>query len=466
MKRLVKNGTIVRATGSFEADLLIEGEKITAIGKDLDSKAAAADEVIDAKGKYVLPGAIDPHTHIAMQLQEISSQDDFETGTAAAACGGITCLVDFANQTKGGSIQQCVDRKRGLADGRASVDYSFHPAIVDPRPEIFDEIEKAVDEYGTPDFKVYYVYDFRIDDAALLRLLAAVKTHGGLVQLHAENVYVIDYMNEKLEKEGKLAPYYHAKSRPNLAEEEAVMRAIKMVELTNSQIYIVHLSTKEGLKRVQEARDRGLHVYAETCPQYLLFTEERYKEPDWKGAKYVMSPPLRTKESSEALWKGINSGDIQVMGTDHCPFDFRGVKDMFGKDDYKKIPNGSPGIETLLMVMHSEGVVKGKISLERMVDILSTGTARMFGLTEKGEIAVGKDADVVIFDPKQKFTVTREKLHMNVDYTPFEGWEITGMPAVVYCRGKKVAEWSDGQMVHTGEKGWGKFVKRAPFRPF
>lgn len=465
MKRLIKNGTIVRASGSFQADLLMEDEKITMIGKDLGSKETGAEEVLDAKGKYVLPGAIDPHTHISMPFMGTYAQDDFDTGTVAAACGGVTCLVDFALQAKGESIKQCLDRKNGIA-GKASIDYSFHPGIMDPRPEIIDEIEKAVHEYGTPDFKVFFVYDFRVDDATLIKMLQAVKTHGGLVQLHAENVYVIDYMNEVLEKEGKLEPYYHAKSRPNLAEEEAIMRAVKMVELTDSCLYIVHLSSKEGLERIQEARDRGFHVYTETCPQYLLFTEDRYKEPDWNGAKYVMSPPLRTKESNEALWKGINSGDIQVVATDHCPFDFKGKKDMFGKDDYKKIPNGAPGIETLLMVMHSEGVVKGRISLEQMVDVLSTGTARMFGLTEKGEIEVGKDADVVIFDPKQQFTITQNKLHMNVDYTPFEGWEITGMPSVVFNRGRKVAEWTDGKMEYTGEKGWGKFVKRAPFRPF
>lgn len=327
-------------------------------------------------------------------------------------------------------------------------------------------MEKAAKEYGTPDFKVFFVYDFRVDDATLLKLLEETKKHGGLVQLHAENVYVIDYMNEKLAKEGKLEPYYHAMSRPNLAEEEAVMRAIKMVELTGSSLYIVHLSSKEALERIQEARDRGLNIYAETCPQYLLFTDDRYKEPDWNGAKYVMSPPLRTKESNEALWKGINSGDVQVLATDHCPFDFKGKKDMFGKDDYKKIPNGAPGVETLLPVMYTEGVVKGRITKEKMVDLLSTATAKMFGLTEKGEISVGKDADIVVFDPNQQFTVTNDKLHMNVDYTPFEGWQLTGMPSVVFARGKKVAQWGGDKMEYVGEKGWGKFVKRAPFKGF
>jgi len=307
------------------------------------------------------------------------------------------------------------------------------------------------------------VYDFRVDDATMIKLLEETKTHGGLVQVHAENVYIIQHMNEVLEKQGKLAPYYHAVSRPNIAEEEAIARAIKMVELTDSRIYIVHLSSKEGLFKVKEARDHGIDVFAETCPQYLLLNEDRYKEADFNGAKYVMSPPLRTEESSEALWGGLKGGDLQVVATDHCPFDFHGKKDMFGKDDYKKIPNGAPGIETLLMLMHTEGVVKGRISLERMVDVLSTGTARMFGLKDKGEIIVGKDADIVVFDPEQKFTITQDKLHMNVDYTPYEGMKMTGMPYAVYSRGKRVAEWNGEQLAFVGEIGRGRFVKREPF---
>jgi dihydropyrimidinase len=300
----------------------------------------------------------------------------------------------------------------------------------------------------------------------MIKLLQETKKHGGLVQVHAENVHIINHMNQVLEKEGKLEPYFHAVSRPNIAEEEAIYRASKMVEMTGSRIYIVHLSSKEGLWIVKAARDRGVDIYAETCPQYLLLDEERYKEPDWNGAKYVMSPPLRTKESNAALWEGLKGGDLQVVATDHCPFDFKGKKDMFGKDDYKKIPNGAPGIETLLVLLHSEGVAKGRISLERMVDVLSTGTARMFGLKQKGEIVVGKDADVVVFDPEQKFNVTQSKLHMNVDYTPYEGMEIIGMPAAVYSRGQKVAQWNGDQMEFVGQVGRGQFIKREPFSGF
>ena len=463
MSVLIKGGLIVTSTGRYVADVYAEDGKIKTIGRDLDSPA---DEVVDAAGKYVLPGAIDPHTHIAMPFMGTFAQDDYESGTIAAACGGVTSLVDFDLQQKGESLLEAIERKISWADGKAAIDYSLHPAIMDPRPEVIDEVKKAILEYGTPSFKIFMVYDFRVDDATMVKLLEETKRYGGLVQVHAENVYIIQHMNEVFAAEGKLEIPYHAASRPNIAEEEAIARAAKMVELTGSRIYIVHLSSKEGLFKVKEARDRGINVFAETCPQYLLLDEERYKEPNFGGAKYVMSPPLRSKESNEALWTGINSGDLQVLATDHCPFDFHGKKDMFGKDDYKKIPNGAPGIETLLMMIHSEGVVKGRISLERMVDVLSTGTARMFGLKDKGAIQVGKDADIVVFDPKQKFTVSHEKLHMNVDYSPFEGMEVTGMPSVVFSRGERVAEWKDDRVEFVGEIGRGRFVKREPFEDF
>ncbi len=463
MSVLFKNGVIISASGRYTGDVYVDGDKIKTIGTDLEYPA---DEIIDAKGKYILPGAIDPHTHISMPFMGTFAQDDYETGTIAAACGGVTALVDFDLQQKGETLLEAIERKKALADGKVAIDYSLHPAVMDPRPEVIEEVQKACLEYGTPSFKIFMVYDFRVDDATMIRLLEETQKHGGLVQVHAENVYIIQHLNEVLEKEGKLTPYYHAKSRPNIAEEEAVSRAAKMVELTGSRIYIVHLSSLEGLRQVQAAQARGVDVFAETCPQYLLLDEERYKEPDFNGAKYVMSPPLRTPASNQALWQGLKDGSLQVVATDHCPFDFKGKKDMFGVDDYKKIPNGAPGIETLLMLMHSEGVVKGRITLERMVDVLSTSTARMFGLKDKGEIVVGKDADIVVFDPDQKFTITQPKLHMNIDYTPFEGLEVTGMPSVVYSRGQKVAQWNGDQMEFVGEIGRGQFVKREPFEAF
>ncbi len=460
MSVLIKGGLIVTSTESYKADLLIEGEKITTIGTNLTCQA---DEVVDARGKYILPGAIDPHTHLCMPFMGTYAQDDYKSGTIAAACGGVTTIVDFQIQHKGESILQGLERKKALATGNVVVDYSLHPAITDPRPEVIEEVKAAIQDYGTPSFKIFMVYDFRVDDGVMVQLLEQTKKYGGLVQVHAENPFIIQHMNEVLAAEGKLDPYYHAVSRPNIAEEEAIARAAKLVEFTDSRLYVVHLSSREGLEKIKEFRKRGIEIYAETCPQYLLLDEERYKEPDFNGAKYVMSPPLRTKESNEALWSGLSSGDVQVLSTDHCPFDFKGKKDMFGKDDYKKIPNGAPGIETLMTLLHSEGVVKGRLSLERMVDVLSTSTAKMFGLKDKGAIAVGKDADIVVFDPEQKFTISQSKLHMNVDYNPYEGVEIAGMPHQVFSRGLKVAEWRKDQVVFVGEVGRGKFIKRAPF---
>ena len=322
MSVLFKGGTIVNATGRYLADVFADGSTIKAIGTDLDNPA---DEIVDAKGKYILPGAIDPHTHISMPFMGTHAQDNYETGTIAAACGGVTCVVDFDLQQKGETLFEALERKKALAEGKVCVDYSLHPAIMDPRPDVIAEVKKACLEYGTPSFKIFMVYDFRVDDGTMIKLLEVTKKYGGLVQVHAENVYIIQHMNEVLEKEGKLEPYYHAVSRPNIAEEEAVGRAAKMVELPD-RAFTSCLASKEGLSKVQEARNNGVDVYAETCPQYLLLDDERYKEPDFNGAKYVMSPPLRTKESNAALWEGLRIGDIQVVATDHCPFDLKGKR--------------------------------------------------------------------------------------------------------------------------------------------
>jgi dihydropyrimidinase len=463
MSVLLKNGLVVTATGSYVADVYVEGDSIKSIGTGL---AVKADETVDATGKYILPGAIDPHTHIDMPFMGTTSSDDWRTGSIAAACGGTTTIVDFSLQGKGEMLKDAVDRQKGRADGKTVVDYSIHPGVTDARQDVIDEVKKAIHDYGTPSFKIFLFYDFRVDDYAMIRLLEETKKHGGLVQVHAESFDMIRRLNEQFAAEGKLTPSYHAKAHAVIAEEEAVDRAAKAVEFTGSRIYIVHLSSGKGLWKIKQARDRGLRVYAETCPQYLTLTEDRYEEPNWNGAKYVMSPPLRTQESQEELWMGLRDGDVQTIGTDHCPFNFKGQKDMNGKDDYKKIPNGAPGIETMMMLLHTEGVVKGRITLERMVDVVSTGTARMFGLGKKGAIAAGKDADIVVFDPKRKFTISQKKLHQNVDYTPWEGWEMTGMPEVVYARGKRVAQWSGDQMKFVGEPGRGRFVKRDPLAAF
>ncbi len=463
MSVLLKNGLVVTSTGSSVADVYIEGDIIKAVGSGLGMKA---DETVDASGKYILPGAIDPHTHIDMPFMGTTSSDDWKTGSVAAACGGTTCIIDFSLQGKGEALRDAVDRQKGKADGKTVVDYSIHPGVTDARPDVIDEVKKAIHEYGTPSFKIFLFYDFRVDDYAMIRLLEETKTHGGLVQVHAESFDMIRRLNEQFAAAGTLGPLQHAKAHAILAEEEAVDRCTKAVEFTGSRIYVVHLSSSRGLWKVRQARDRGLRVHAETCPQYLTLTEDRYNDPDWNGAKYVMSPPLRPQESLDEMWLGLRDGDVQTVGTDHCPFNFKGQKDMNGKNDYKVIPNGAPGIETMLMLMHTEGVVKGRITLERMVDVVSTGTARMFGLSNKGAVAAGKDADIVVFDPKKKFTITQKKLHQNVDYTPWEGWEMTGMPQIVYSRGKKVAEWSGDQVKFVGAAGAGRFVKRAPLAAF
>jgi dihydropyrimidinase len=463
MSVLLKNGLVVTSTGSYVADVHVEGDRIKAVGTGL---AVKTDETVDCTGKYILPGCIDPHTHIDMPFMGTTSADDWITGSQAAACGGTTCIVDFNLQGKGESLRDAVDKQKAKAEGKAVVDFSIHPGITDARPDVIDEVKKAIHDYGTPSFKIFLFYPFRVDDYAMIRLLEETKKHGGLVQVHAESWDIIQRLNEQLEAAGTMGPLYHARAHSVLAEEQAIERGIMAVEFTGSRLYVVHLSSGPGLWRIKQARDRGLRVYAETCPQYLTLTEDRYNEPDWGGAKYVMSPPLRTKESVDALWLGLRDGDVQTIGTDHCPFNFKGQKDMNGKDDYKKTPNGAPGIETMLMLLHSEGVAKGRISLERMVDVLSTGTARMFGLANKGAVTPGKDADLVVFDPKRKFTISQKKLHQRVDYTPWEGVEVTGMPEVVYSRGKRVAEWAGTQMKFVGEAGRGKFVKREPLAAF
>jgi dihydropyrimidinase len=456
---LLKNGLVVTASGSYPADVYVEGERIRAVGTGL---AEHADEVVDASGKYILPGAIDPHTHIDMPYQGTRSSDDWTSGSIAAACGGTTTIIDFGMQGKGETLRQALDAELQRAEGKAVVDYGVHLGIGDVRPDVIEEMGRAVREYGTPSFKAYLFYDFRVSDSALIRLLEETKRQDGLLQLHAESYDMIHSLDERFGAEGRGDPLSHARAHADIAEEDAVSRALRAVELTGSRIYIVHLSSRRGLEAVRTARSRGIRAYAETCPQYLTLSEELYSLPDWNGAKYVMSPPLRAPADQDALWAGIRDGIIQTAGTDHCPFNFHGQKDMNGTVDWRVIPNGAPGIETMLMLMHSEGVAKGRISRERMVDILSTGTAGIFGLRDKGAIAPGKDADIVVFDPRREFTITRDLLHQRVDYTPWEGWKITGMPQIVYSRGRRVAEWAGDRMRFVGEAGRGRFIRRGP----
>ena len=459
MSVLLKNGLVVTATGSFIADVFVDGESIRSVGTGL---TAPADETVDATGMYILPGAIDPHTHIDMPYQDTRSSDDWVTGSIAAACGGTTTIIDFSLQGKGESIHDAVERQKERASGRSVVDFGVHAGLTDIRPDVLSEVQRAIHDYGTPSFKIYLFYDFRVSDADMMSLLVETRKHDGLLEVHAEDWDIIQREGERLSRTPSGAPLMHARAHSVAAEVEAIKRVVQAVQLTDSRMYVVHLSSADGLAEVRAAQMRGLRLRAETCPQYLTLTEERYEEPHWAGAKYVMSPPLRTSVNLEPLWRGIREGAIQTIGTDHCPFNFDGQKDMNGRDDWRVIPNGAPGIETMLMLLHSEGVVKGRISREKMVDVLSTTTARTFGLPHKGAIAPGMDADIIVFDPLRRFTIRQRLLHQHVDYTPWEGWEIIGMPRIVYSRGTRIAEWAGDRMRFIGAPGAGRFLRRSP----
>ncbi len=448
---VIKGGKIVSASDIFEADVGIENGKVVKIAKDLDG-----DEVIDASGKLVMPGMIDGHTHMAMPFMGTFSSDDFETGTIAAAFGGVTTIINFAIQEKGKGLKDAVDVEESKASGKSVIDYSFHVAVTDMNDEVLAEIPKIM-EGGVTSFKLFMTYEgLMVTDDVLLEVLDLVTKNGGIVGVHAENYYMIKFLTQRLLAENKTDPIYHAYSRPNCCEEEAVGRACLITQLINGRLYIVHLSTAEGLARIEEAQARGVRVYAETCPQYLLLDESLYNEPDFGGAKYVMSPPLRKEKDRAALWDGIRRGTIQLIGSDHCPFFFETQKTM-GKDDFTKIPNGAPGVETTLPLLYSEGVVKGRITVNKLVEVFSTNPAKVYGLyPRKGTISVGSDADIVILDPEKEVTLSVDVLHQNVDYTPYEGFRVKGYPVTTLVRGKVIC--SDGEFL--GEKGYGKFLPR------
>lgn len=450
---IIKNGIIVTGSDTYLADIGIKNEKITAIAEALPENGA---EVIDASGKYVFPGGIDVHTHLDMPFGGTVTKDDFKTGTIAAVCGGTTSIIDFCMQGKGQTLAAALEVWHAKAKDKAVIDYGFHVAITDMNNTVLAEMKEIIKQ-GYPSFKLFMTYEgLRVDDETLLKALIQAKENGGLVCVHAENYYVIKYMVDKFQKEGKNEPIYHALSRPPLVEAEATGRAIKLAQFADAPLYIVHLTCKLSLDEVSRARKANSKVMAETCPQYLLLSEDNYKEPDFNGAKYVLSPPIRTADNQKYLWQGLKDNELQVVSTDHCSFDFKGQKDM-GKDFFGKIPNGAPGIETRIPLMYDRGVNAGKISLNRFVEITSTNPAKIFGMyPQKGTITIGADADIVIFDPKLKKTISRKMLHENVDYTAYEGFEVTGYPVMTLSRGKVVAK--DGKFV--GEVGAGKFIAR------
>src|ERR1700733_893769 len=455
MRTLIKNGTVVTASDHYRGDLLLEDEKITVIGTALEMEA---DVVIDASGKYLFPGGIDVHTHLDMPFGGTTSADDFETGTIAAAHGGTTTIVDFAIQYRGQTLHHAWETWAKKAEGKAAIDYGFHMIIT----ELNDQVELEMDalvKQGLTSFKLFMAYPgvFMLDDASIFKALLRTGKNGGTICMHAENGGVIDVLVKKALAEGKTAPKYHALTRPVRAEAEATHRAIALAEIADVPVYIVHLSAAEALEMVTEARDRGLPAYAETCPQYLFLSYDNYEEPGFEGAKYVMSPPLRPKDTQDRLWRGLAGNDLQAISTDHCPFCMKEQKTL-GEHDFSKIPNGAPGIETRMSLVYDGGVRTGRISLNRFVELTSTSPAKIFGLfPRKGTIAPGSDADIVVFDPARTITLSASTLHMNVDYNPYEGRQVTGATDPVLSRGRLVIE--NGKFV--GRAGSGSFLKRA-----
>ncbi|MCI0589280.1 MAG: dihydropyrimidinase [Planctomycetes bacterium] len=456
MKTLIRGGTVVTAVDHYRGDVLIDGERIAQVGTDLSW--IQVDKSIDASGKYVIPGGVDVHTHLDMPFGGTTSADDFQSGTIAAAFGGTTTIVDFAVQDRGGTLRQAWETWMGKAEGKAAIDYGFHMVMRESTEALRKEMGELVKE-GVTSFKLFMAYPgvLYLDDASIFRILQRSGELGATICMHAENGPVIDVIAEQAFAQGNTAPKYHAITRPARLEAEATNRAIALAEVAGVPVYIVHLSAAEALEEVAAARHRGIPAFAETCPQYLFLSYENYEEPGFDGAKYVMSPPLRAKEKQESLWRGLRLNDLQVVSTDHCPFCMKEQKEL-GKGDFRKIPNGAPGIETRMSLLHDGGVVAGRISLHRWVELASTAPAKIFGLfPRKGTIAPGSDADLVVFDPKAEAVLSAKTHHMKVDYNPYEGRRVRGVSDTVLSRGEVVVE--KGKFV--GKPGRGQYLRRA-----
>ncbi len=452
MSILIKNGHIVTAATNYIADIYIEGEQILAIGKNLSNKA---DKTIDATGKLVFPGGIDPHVHLDMPFMGTSSSDDYTTGTRAALFGGTTMVIDFILQTQGDTLSNALKEWQGRSIGKAISDYSYHMAVTDFNDNVAEEVVRFIENEGITSFKTFMAYKgaLMIDDGQMVRLMKVVKKHGGLVTVHATNGDVIDSLIAKNRAENKLSPLYHYLSQPEVTESEASGRFTDMLDYTKCPGYIVHMTCEGALNAVRKASQRNQKVFVETCTQYLTLDASLYERED--GAKWVMSPPLREKKDQTALWSGINQGLIQVVGTDHCPFTWE--QKQMGKDDFSKIPNGHPAIEHRMELLFSEGVHKGRISMNKFVEVTSTNAAKIFGMhPRKGTIGIGTDADIVIFDPKKEHTLSVESHHMNADYSSYEGFNVTGKTETVILRGKVAIE---NNKCHL-DPGYGQFIKR------
>jgi dihydropyrimidinase len=457
MSLLIKNGRIITADQDYTSDIYIQNEKIHSIGPSL---TIDADKVIDAKGKYVIPGGIDVHTHLDMPLGNIVTADDFETGTKAAAFGGTTCIIDYATQARGTNIQSALDLWMKKAEGKACIDYAFHMIITELPSKDYSELDKLVDK-GITSFKLFMAYPnaLQVDDETIFKIIKYSKQIGALVCLHAEDGEEIEKNIRKCLMEEKDYPINHALTRSSSTEAEAVRRAITISEKANAPVYFVHVSTADALNEISKARNKKLPVYAETCPQYLFLSLDDMNKPGFEDAKLVFTPPPREKWNQEKLWEGLRNNSLQIVSTDHCSFNFKGQKDL-GKNDFTKIPNGGPGIETRLQLTFSSGVLHNKISLKRWIEINSTTPAKMFGMfPRKGTIAEGSDADIVIWNPAKENFLSASTHHMAVDYSLYEGKKVSGNADVVISCGEIIIE----DNIFYGKPGRGKYIKRDKF---
>lgn len=448
MDTLIKNGKVINAYGEYKADVLVRGGRIAQVGTGIDT--ASAGEVIDASGLYVLPGAIDAHTHLEMKMGKTYSADDYESGTRAAACGGVTTVFDYTLQENGKPMLEEIADRDKLAAPKACVDYCFHGGISEVNDDRLNEVYDMVKQ-GFPSIKAYMTYAFGLDDISLYKLLRTSAEANALITVHAESHGIVEANREAFKKEGLGDVWYHYLSRPEIAEEEADIRAIKLAEAAGAPIYIVHLGSEAGERYVAKAKAEGIPVLAETCPHYLAFTNEVYKRPD--GIRFICSPPMKGFESQIALWEGVNRGVIDTIATDHCPA--QSFEKDWGKDDFTLAPCGCMGIENMYpYLLNAAG--RGMISFARAVELCSANPAKIFGCETKGAVEPGRDADIVLYDPKKEFTISVDKMHSNIDYTIYEGMKLKGYPVLTMSRGRTV--YRDGEFV--GEAGYGKLVRR------
>jgi dihydropyrimidinase len=453
----IRGGLVVTAEKSFTAEIGVQDGRIARVSS---RQGRSAGRVLDAEGKWILPGIIDAHTHMELPLATATSCDDFATGTRAAACGGVTTILDFSLHRQGGSLETCLKDRRRLADGKVAVDYGLHAEIIDPTRNVLAEVPRLIDA-GVTSFKLFLAYrrDGRmVDDGALYAVSRHAAQAGGLVLVHAENGPLVEYLTDKLVEEGNEAPIFHARSRPNQVEEEAVRRAIAISRFAGGHLYIVHVSTRQALGAIEEAQDRGASVWAETCPQYLVLDESAYRTDD--GIDYIATPPLRSPQDRDALWGGLARGSISTVATDHCPF--TRAQKRSGGGGFHDVPGGLPGVETSLPLVYSRGVRSGLLTPNQLVAAMSTNPAKIFGLyPDKGSLEVGSDADLIIFDPQARFEITAAGLHMGTDFSPYEGLTGRGVVETTMLRGEIIAQ--NGQ--YCGPAGFGRFLHRRKFEP-